>query len=152
MLYWAKIWCILLEEQSQCPRISFTGPTELKCSFPFRKTLHVQNKKITPVLKKLHHYWRWCRWHLEDLLCNPLLCTTLICNTLLWHTLLLNTELCLLTVYWLYTFWTKPRGGHEGNKSSAVKYPTMHLTTLRTQYFLMFIESCIGWDWLLLAR
>ena len=28
------MWCILLEERSQCPWISFTGPTELKSSSP----------------------------------------------------------------------------------------------------------------------
>ena len=34
-LYWTKIWCIILEEQSQGPRPKFTSPTELKSSFPF---------------------------------------------------------------------------------------------------------------------
>ena len=33
-LYSAKIWCILLEQQSQCLWISFTSSTELKSSFP----------------------------------------------------------------------------------------------------------------------
>ena len=33
-LYWAKLWCILLEERSQCTWISFTSPTELKSSSP----------------------------------------------------------------------------------------------------------------------
>ena len=33
-LYWANIWCIFLKEQSQCPWISFTIPTELKSSSP----------------------------------------------------------------------------------------------------------------------
>ena len=31
-LYWIKIWCILLEERSQCHWINFTGPIELKSS------------------------------------------------------------------------------------------------------------------------
>ena len=33
-LYLTKVWCILLEEQSQCSWISFNSPTELKSSFP----------------------------------------------------------------------------------------------------------------------
>ena len=33
-LYWAKICYILLEEQSQCPWISFTGPTGSKVMAP----------------------------------------------------------------------------------------------------------------------
>ena len=40
-IYWAKIWCILLEEQSECPWISFTSSTELKS----RSTLKI----ITPL-------------------------------------------------------------------------------------------------------
>ena len=35
-LYWAKIGCIFPKEQSQCPWISFTIPTELKSSYPFQ--------------------------------------------------------------------------------------------------------------------
>ena len=38
-LFWAKIWCILLEEQSQCPWISFTIPTELKSSSPLQPVI-----------------------------------------------------------------------------------------------------------------
>ena len=34
-LYWAKLWSILLEEQSHCPLISFTSQTELKSKSPF---------------------------------------------------------------------------------------------------------------------
>ena len=34
-LYWAKIWCISLEQQSQGPWISLTSSIELKSSFPF---------------------------------------------------------------------------------------------------------------------
>ena len=38
-LFWAKILCILLEERSQCPSISFTLPTELKSSSPLQKII-----------------------------------------------------------------------------------------------------------------
>ena len=53
-LYWAKIWSILFEEQSQCTWISFTGPTELKRSSPFAccipgmvfgKSIQLKNKE-----------------------------------------------------------------------------------------------------------
>ena len=31
----AKIWCMLLEKQSQCPYIRVSGPTEPKSSSPY---------------------------------------------------------------------------------------------------------------------
>ena len=34
-LFWAQIWCILLEERSKCTLISFTSITELTSSSPF---------------------------------------------------------------------------------------------------------------------
>ena len=44
-LYWAKRWCILLEEQSQCTWISFTCSTELKSSSPLHLVmLNLQDK------------------------------------------------------------------------------------------------------------
>ena len=34
-LYWAKVWCILFEVQSQCPTLKCTSATELKSNSPF---------------------------------------------------------------------------------------------------------------------
>ena len=62
-LYQAKIWCILLEEQSQCPWISFTGPTELKRSFPLWQnwTTQIVSNSIcdeTQIVMKLKLWWK----------------------------------------------------------------------------------------------
>ena len=41
-LYWTKIWCIFLEEQSQGPTPKVTCSTERKSSFPFPQFLQSQ--------------------------------------------------------------------------------------------------------------
>ena len=68
--YWAKIWCILLKQQSQGPWISFTSSTELKSSFPFGfirfskcpiKCLicNWALNKIEPLQKLKWSFWLW---------------------------------------------------------------------------------------------
>ena len=57
------MWCILIEERSQCTLISFTGPTELKSSSPFismynltghNTTLLKRVIKLAPALKPVN--------------------------------------------------------------------------------------------------
>ena len=50
-LYWAKIWWILLDEQSQWAWISFTCSTELKSSSPFKYILQVSVSHTRNVCK-----------------------------------------------------------------------------------------------------
>ena len=44
--YWAKIWCILLEQRSQGQWISFTSSTELKSGFPFHFLLSLSRGQL----------------------------------------------------------------------------------------------------------
>ena len=57
-----KIWSILLEEQSQCPWISFTSPTELKSSspnvyLPGPSLIWLSKLQQSRVQKSYHHCW-----------------------------------------------------------------------------------------------
>ena len=52
-LYLAKIWCILLEQQSQSAWICFICSTELKSSFPFDAYLPSCVPGITLIIKSL---------------------------------------------------------------------------------------------------
>ena len=52
-LYWAEIWWILLEEWSQCTWISFTSPTELKSSSPFKSRNVGEFKKKVEISKNV---------------------------------------------------------------------------------------------------
>ena len=56
-LYWAKIWCILLEQQSQCTWINCTSSTELKSSFHLSGRSSGRRRGMTWWTRLLIYIW-----------------------------------------------------------------------------------------------
>ena len=146
-LFWAKIWCIYLENQSKRPWIRISSPTDLKSSSP----LIADYTGCSAVVGQESGYWLpWTALQAIALNCTKLTGTTLNCTavycTALHHIILHCTaQHCIKLHCTLIPISVNSVGTHLILALTAVPIPTsnaLHCTVLHCTALYCNVLQC----------